>query len=87
MSIVVRFAPSPTGMVHIGTARTGLFNMYFAKHHGGKCLLRIEDTDRDRSTQEAVDGLLQGLDWLGFEWIPARSHAQLPIATGLEPRR
>jgi glutamyl-tRNA synthetase len=68
MSVVVRFAPSPTGMVHIGTARTGLFNMYFAKHHGGKCLLRIEDTDRERSTQEAVDGLLHGLAWLGFEW-------------------
>ena len=68
MSTVVRFAPSPTGMVHIGTARTGLFNMYFAKHHGGKCLLRIEDTDRDRSTQEAVDGLLTGLAWLGFEY-------------------
>lgn len=68
MSIVVRFAPSPTGMVHIGTARTGLFNMYFAKRHGGKCLLRIEDTDRERSTQEAVDGLLTGLKWLGFEY-------------------
>lgn len=68
MSVVVRFAPSPTGMVHIGTARTGLFNMYFAKRMGGKCLLRIEDTDRERSTQEAVDGLLHGLKWLGFEW-------------------
>lgn len=68
MSVVVRFAPSPTGMVHIGTARTGLFNMYFAQRHGGKCLLRIEDTDRERSTQEAVDGLLSGLSWLGFKW-------------------
>jgi glutamyl-tRNA synthetase len=67
-NIIVRFAPSPTGMVHIGTARTGLFNMYFAKHYGGKCLLRIEDTDRERSTQEAVDGLLHGLKWLGFEF-------------------
>jgi glutamyl-tRNA synthetase len=68
MTIVTRFAPSPTGMVHIGTARTGLFNMYLTKRLGGKCLLRIEDTDRERSTQEAVDGLLEGLTWLGFEW-------------------
>lgn len=68
MTVITRFAPSPTGMVHIGTARTGLFNMYFAKRMGGKCLLRIEDTDRERSTQEAVNGLLSGLSWLGFEW-------------------
>jgi glutamyl-tRNA synthetase len=65
--VIVRFAPSPTGMIHIGTARTGLFNYYFAKHHGGKVLLRIEDTDYERSTQEATDSLLRGLDWLGFK--------------------
>lgn len=65
-SPVVRFAPSPTGMIHVGTARTGLFNYYYAKHHGGKVLLRIEDTDYERSTQEAVHSLINGLSWLGF---------------------
>ncbi|WP_428686989.1 glutamate--tRNA ligase [Roseibium sp.] len=66
--IVTRFAPSPTGFLHIGGARTALFNWLFAKHHGGKMLLRIEDTDRARSTQEAVDALLDGLSWLGLDW-------------------
>ncbi len=66
--IVTRFAPSPTGFLHIGSARTALFNYLFAKHHGGKFLLRIEDTDRARSTQEATDALLSGLRWLGLEW-------------------
>ena len=64
--VIVRFAPSPTGMLHVGTARTGLFNFYFARHHGGKALLRIEDTDYERSTQAAVDNLITSLDWLGF---------------------
>ncbi len=66
--IVTRFAPSPTGFLHIGGARTALFNWLFAKHHGGRMLLRIEDTDRARSTQEAVDALLDGLSWLGLDW-------------------
>ncbi|MTH96948.1 glutamate--tRNA ligase [Roseibium sp. RKSG952] len=66
--IVTRFAPSPTGFLHIGGARTALFNWLFAKHHGGKMLLRIEDTDRARSTQEAVDALVDGLTWLGLDW-------------------
>ncbi|MES0881887.1 glutamate--tRNA ligase [Roseibium sp. SCP14] len=66
--IVTRFAPSPTGFLHIGGARTALFNWLFAKHHDGKMLLRIEDTDRARSTQEAVDALLDGLTWLGLDW-------------------
>lgn len=66
--IVTRFAPSPTGFLHIGGARTALFNWLFAKHHGGKMLLRIEDTDRARSTQEAVDALMDGLTWLGLDW-------------------
>ncbi|MTI45954.1 glutamyl-tRNA synthetase [Roseibium hamelinense] len=66
--IVTRFAPSPTGFLHIGGARTALFNWLFAKHGGGKMLLRIEDTDRARSTQEAVDALLDGLSWLGLDW-------------------
>lgn len=66
--IVTRFAPSPTGFLHIGGARTALFNWLFAKHHGGKMLLRIEDTDRARSTEEAVDALIDGLTWLGLDW-------------------
>ncbi|MFD1694172.1 glutamate--tRNA ligase [Roseibium aestuarii] len=66
--IVTRFAPSPTGFLHIGGARTALFNWLYAQHHGGKMLLRIEDTDRARSTQEAVDAILDGLSWLGLTW-------------------
>ena len=66
MTIRTRFAPSPTGMLHIGGARTALFNWLFARHHGGEFLLRIEDTDRARSTQAAVDVILDGLDWLGL---------------------
>jgi glutamyl-tRNA synthetase len=68
MSVIVRFAPSPTGFLHIGGARTALFNWLFAKHHGGKFLLRIEDTDRARSTKEAVDAIINGLSWLGLGW-------------------
>jgi glutamyl-tRNA synthetase len=68
MSVVVRFAPSPTGFLHIGGARTALFNWLFAKHHGGRYLLRIEDTDRARSTQAAVDAIIDGLSWLGLGW-------------------
>lgn len=67
MTVVTRFAPSPTGFLHIGGARTALFNWLFARHHGGKYLLRIEDTDRARSTQEAIDAIIEGLDWLGLE--------------------
>ena len=66
MSVVTRFAPSPTGFLHIGGARTALFNWLFARHHGGRYLLRIEDTDRKRSTPEAVEAILDGLDWLGL---------------------
>ncbi len=65
--VVTRFAPSPTGFLHIGGARTALFNWLFARHHGGKYLLRIEDTDRARSTQPAIDAILDGLSWLGIE--------------------
>lgn len=67
-TVVTRFAPSPTGFLHIGGARTALFNWLFARHHGGKALLRIEDTDRARSTQEAIDAIIGGLDWLGLDW-------------------
>lgn len=65
-AVVTRFAPSPTGYLHIGGARTALFNWLFARHHGGKFLLRIEDTDRARSTDAAVDAIFDGLEWLGL---------------------
>jgi glutamyl-tRNA synthetase len=67
-TIVTRFAPSPTGFLHIGGARTALFNLLFARHHGGRFLLRIEDTDRARSTQPAIDAILSGMRWLGLDW-------------------
>ena len=66
--VVTRFAPSPTGFLHIGNARTGLFSWLFARHHGGKALLQIEDTDKARSTQEAIDVILEGMEWLGLDW-------------------
>ena len=65
---VLRFAPSPTGYLHIGGARTALFNWLYARHTGGRFRLRIEDTDRERSTPEAVDAILSGLEWLGLNW-------------------
>ncbi len=67
-TVVTRFAPSPTGFLHVGGARTALFNWLFARHHGGKALLRIEDTDARRSTQEAIDKIIEGLDWLGLDY-------------------
>ena len=67
MTVVTRFAPSPTGFLHIGGVRTALFNWLYARHHGGKYLLRIEDTDKERSTQGAVDAILSGLDWMGLD--------------------
>ena len=66
--VVTRFAPSPTGYLHLGGARTALFNWLFARHHGGTFLLRIEDTDRVRSTQPAIDAILDGMRWLGLDW-------------------
>ena len=66
MSVVTRFAPSPTGMLHIGGARTALFNYLIAKRHGGKFLLRVEDTDKKRSTDEATQAILDGMSWLGL---------------------
>ena len=66
MSVVTRFAPSPTGYLHIGGARTALFNWLFARHHGGTYLLRIEDTDKARSTDAAVAAIHEGLNWLGL---------------------
>src|SRR5277367_4540240 len=64
----VRFAPSPTGYLHVGGARTALFNWLFARHEGGTLLLRIEDTDVERNRPELVEGILEGLKWLGVEW-------------------
>ena len=68
MTVITRFAPSPTGFLHIGGARTALFNWLYARGRGGKMLLRIEDTDRERSTQAAIDAILEGLSWLGLAW-------------------
>ena len=67
-TVVTRFAPSPTGYLHIGGARTALFNWLYARHFGGKFLLRIEDTDLARSTQGAIDAILDGMRWLGLDW-------------------
>ncbi|MDW8294793.1 MAG: glutamate--tRNA ligase [Aquificaceae bacterium] len=66
--VVSRFAPSPTGYLHLGNARTAIFSYLFARHHGGKFILRVEDTDRERSTKEFEDMLLEDLRWLGLEW-------------------
>lgn len=66
--VVTRFAPSPTGFLHIGGARTALFNWLYSRGRGGKMLLRIEDTDRERSTQQAIDAIIEGLRWLGITW-------------------
>src|SRR3984957_8129371 len=66
-SVVTRFAPSPTGFLHIGGARTALFNWLYAKKHGGRMLLRIEDTDRERSTEAAITAILDGLKWLQID--------------------
>lgn len=84
-SVVTRFAPSPTGYLHIGGARTALFNWLFAKHHGGKYLLRIEDTDRARSTEPAIEAIFDGLEWLGlagdepavFQFARSDRHAEV----------
>ena len=83
--VVTRFAPSPTGYLHIGGARTALFNWLFARHHGGKYLLRIEDTDRARSTEPAIAAIFDGLEWLGlmgdepatFQFARSDRHAQV----------
>ena len=66
--IIVRFAPSPTGYLHIGGARTAIYNWLFAKKTGGRLILRIEDTDTERSTEESIQGIVDGLKWLGVTW-------------------
>ena len=65
--VITRFAPSPTGFLHIGGGRTALFNWLYARHHGGKMLLRIEDTDRERSTAAAIAAIIDGLTWLELD--------------------
>ena len=83
MTVVTRFAPSPTGYLHIGGARTALFNQLFARRHGGRFLLRIEDTDRERSTEAAVQAIFDGMNWLGLapDEPPVFQHARAaPIA-------
>ncbi|MCW2391096.1 glutamate--tRNA ligase [Sphingobium sp. B11D3A] len=87
-TVVTRFAPSPTGYLHIGGARTALFNYLFARHHGGKFLLRVEDTDRARSTESAIEAIFDGLSWLGlagddepvFQFARAARHAEVANA-------
>ncbi len=97
MSVRTRFAPSPTGLLHIGGARTALFNFLFARHHGGTLVLRIEDTDRERSTPESIAAILDGLGWLGLAWDEGpffqsartetyRAQAQSLLARGLAYR-
>jgi glutamyl/glutaminyl-tRNA synthetase len=68
MTVRTRFAPSPTGFLHIGGARTALYNWLYARHHGGTFILRVEDTDADRSTTESMQIILDGLKWLGLDW-------------------
>src|SRR5258708_22609789 len=91
MTVVVRFAPSARGVLQIGGARTALFNWLFAQHHGGTFLLRIEDTDRQRSTKEAVDAIIDGLSWLELGWDgdivmqSARSPRHAEVARQLLP--
>ncbi len=67
-SVVTRFAPTPTGVLHLGGGRTALFNWLYARRHGGRMLLRIEDTDRERSTDAAIQAIIDGLTWLGLDW-------------------
>ncbi|MDD3371146.1 MAG: glutamate--tRNA ligase family protein, partial [Alphaproteobacteria bacterium] len=68
MSVVVRFAPSPTGLLHIGNIRAALFNYLFARKHGGVFMLRLDDTDRERSTEAFVDEIKRDMEWLGLTW-------------------
>lgn len=68
MKIKTRFAPSPTGYLHVGGARTALYSWLFARHHGGEFVLRIEDTDLERSTKEAIDAIMDGMNWLNLDW-------------------
>src|ERR1041384_4029979 len=79
----VRFAPSPTGYLHVGGARTALFNWLFVRHHGGAFVLRIEDTDRERSDEAMTQAILDGMQWLGLAWDEGPFHQ----ADGVEQHR
>ncbi len=68
MTVRTRFAPSPTGSLHIGNVRSGLFAYLYARHNGGQFIVRIDDTDRERSTKQSLDEILADLKWLGMEW-------------------
>ena len=88
----VRFAPSPTGYLHVGGARTALFNWLFARRRGGVFVLRIEDTDVERSSQDMVEGILDGLRWLGLDWdegpaIGGQFGPVLPVRAARSPSR
>ena len=85
--VVTRFAPSPTGFLHIGGARTALFNWLFARHHGGAFRLRVEDTDRKRSTEEAIQAILDGLRWLELDWDGEVIHQSAHAARHAEVAR
>src|SRR3972149_3430242 len=74
MTVRVRFAPSPTGYLHVGGARTALYNWLFARHHGGVFVLRIEDTDRARSTEEAIRAILDAMAWMGLDYDEGPHH-------------
>ncbi len=83
MALRVRFAPSPTGFLHVGGARTALFNWLWARKHGGTFVLRIEDTDRERSTDANTRSILEGLEWLGLHWdegpfLQSEGHGSAP---------
>ena len=88
MKIKTRFAPSPTGYLHVGGARTALYSWLFARNHGGEFVLRIEDTDLERSTPEAIEAIMDGMNWLSLEWeeggdFPQQTHAEdMELAEG-----
>ena len=81
MTVRTRFAPSPTGSLHVGSARTAIFNWLFARHAGGQFILRIEDTDRTRSTEESIQEITDAMQWLGLDWNegPFRQSDRLDI--------
>ena len=83
MTVKTRFAPSPTGYLHIGGVRTALFCWLYARRHGGSFVLRIEDTDRERSTQESIDAILEGMQWVG----PGLGRGALLPVSALRPLR
>ena len=83
----VRFAPSPSGYLHIGGARTALFNWLFARRHGGTFILRIEDTDQERSSPEMIDGILESLRWLGLDWDEGPGGIEGPHAPYYQSQR